>query len=158
MSNTTYLCIAVIFSFAVLSVVMKDDSPFETEDVSELPEFNQKLDSPMSVTAFNSYSDPEIEEMENLLEKDFAELKEGITRQAWSVLVGSYLTKEDVMKDFVLLKKKGYKAYIRDSIIDDKVVYTLNVGPNINEETVRSAKKEIKNLLNVSPVVQYYQD
>ena len=72
--------------------------------------------------------------------------------------VNSYSTKDDVMKDFTLLSNKGFKAYIRDSVIDDKVVYTLNIGPNINEETVKSIKKEVQALLNVSPKVQYYRD
>jgi len=103
------------------------------------------------------YRDPEIKEMEDLLEKDFSELK-GNNKLAWSILVDSYSTQEDVMKDFILLNNKGFKAYIRDSIIDGKVIYTLNVGPNINEETVKSIKKEVQALLNVSPEVQYYQD
>ena len=61
------------------------------------------------------------------------------------------------MKDFILLNEKGYKVYIRDSTIAGKVVYTLNVGPNINEETVRSKMKEIEDILGVSPTVQYFQ-
>ena len=95
--------------------------------------------------------------MEDLLKQDFNGVK-GNNKQAWSILVNSYSTKDDVMKDFTLLSNKGFKAYIRDSVIDDKVVYTLNIGPNINEETVKSIKKEVQALLNVSPEVQYYRD
>jgi hypothetical protein len=158
MSNTTYICVGVIVIFIALSYSVNEDSHFEIEDIPELSKFNQELDKPLSIIDFDSYSDPEIEEMENLLEKDFSDLKEEINIQAWSILVDSYSSKEDVMKDFVLLNKKGYKAYIRDSTIAGKVVYTLNVGPNINEETVRSKKKEIQDILGVSPTVQYFQD
>ena len=158
MSNTTYICVGVIVIFIALSYSVNEDSHFETEDIPELSKFNQELDKPLSIIDFDSYSDHEIEEMENLLEKDFSDLKEEINIQAWSILVDSYSSKEDVMKDFVLLNKKGYKAYIRDSTIAGKVVYTLNVGPNINEETVRSKKKEIQDILGVSPTVQYFQD
>ena len=96
--------------------------------------------------------------MENLLEEGTTELKTKINMQAWSLLIDSYSTKEEVMKDFLLLQKKGYKAYVRDYLKDGKVIYTLNVGPNINEETVRLLKKEIQGVLNVSPEVQYYRD
>ena len=158
MSNTTYFCIAVILTFIVLSFIKKDNSYFEIEDIPALIEFNQELDRPTSEITLDSYSDPEIIEMKNLLEKDSRELKERVNMQAWSVLVDSYSTKEDVMKDFVLLNKKGYKAYIRDSTKGGEVIYTLNVGPNMNEETAGLIRKEIQALLNVSPKVQYYQD
>ena len=80
-----------------------------------------------------------------------------VKRYLYTSTYGVY-GKGDVMKDFTLLSNKGFKAYIRDSVIDDKVVYTLNIGPNINEETVKSIKKEVQALLNVSPEVQYYRD
>lgn len=156
MSKTSYICIAIIVSFIVLSFVRKDESGFETESIPEL-QINNELDKPLLDMPLELYRDPEIKEMEDLLEKDFSELK-GNNKLAWSILVDSYSTQEDVMKDFTLLNNKGFKAYIRDSIIDGKVIYTLNVGPNINEETVKSIKKEVQALLNVSPEVQYYQD
>ena len=156
MSKTSYICIAIIVSFIVLSFVRNDKSSFETESVPEL-QINNELDKPLPNMPLELYHDPGIQEMEDLLEKDFSKLK-GNNKQAWSVLAGSYSTQEDVMKDFTLLSNKGFKAYIRDSVIDGKVIYTLNVGPNINEETVKSIKKEVQALLNVSPKVQYYQD
>ena len=156
MSKTSYICIAIIVSFIVLSFVRNDKSSFETESVPEL-QINNELDKPLPNMPLELYRDPGIQEMEDLLEKDFNKLK-GNNKQAWSVLAGSYSTQEDVMKDFTLLSNKGFKAYIRDSVIDGKVIYTLNVGPNINEETVKSIKKEVQALLNVSPKVQYYQD
>ena len=156
MSKESYICIAIIVSFIVLSFVRKDESGFETESIPEL-QINNELDKPLLDMPLELYRDPEIKEMEDLLEKDFSELK-GNNNLAWSILVDSYSTQEDVMKDFTLLNNKGFKAYIRDSIIDGKVIYTLNVGPNINEETVKSIKKEVQALLNVSPEVQYYQD
>jgi len=156
MSKESYICIAIIVSFIVLSFVRKDESGFETESIPEL-QINNELDKPLLDMPLELYRDPEIKEMEDLLEKDFSELK-GNNKLAWSILVDSYSTQEDVMKDFTLLNNKGFKAYIRDSIIDGKVIYTLNVGPNINEETVKSIKKEVQALLNVSPEVQYYQD
>ena len=158
MSNTSYICVGIIVIFIALSFAMDDDSNFEIEDIPELSKFNQELDEPISIIDSNSYSDPEIEEMEILLEKDSSDLRKEINIQAWSILVDSYSSKEDVMKDFILLNKKGFKAYIRDSTIAGKVVYTLNVGPNINEETVKSKKKEIQKILGVSPTVQYFQD
>ena len=157
MSKVSYICIAIIVVFIALSFAVDDDSDFEIEDIPGISKFNQKLDQPISIIDSDSYSDPEIEEMENLLEKDFSNLKKEIDIQAWSILVDSYSSKESVMKDFILLNEKGYKVYIRDSTIAGKVVYTLNVGPNINEETVRSKMKEIEGILGVSPTVQYFQ-
>ena len=158
MSKVTYICIGIIVSFVSLSLIMKDNSPFETQDVPQLALINQEEISPLADTTVNFFNDTEIEEMENLLEEGTAELKKKINMQAWSLLIDSYSTKEEVMKDFILLQKKGYKAYVRDYLKDGKVIYTLNVGPNINEETVRLLKKEIQGVLNVSPEVQYYRD
>ena len=156
MSKTFYICITIIVSFIVFSFVINDESDFEMESIPEFKisgEFNEPtLDIPLKFDR-----DPEIKEIEDLLKQDFSDVK-GNNKQAWSILVRSYSTKEDVMKDFTLLSNKGFKAYIRDSVIDGKVAYTLNIGPNINEETVKSIKKEVQVLLNVSPQVQYYQD
>ena len=156
MSKTSYICITIIVSFIVLSFVINDESGFETEGIPEF-KISSELDEPILDIPLKLDRDPEIQEMEDLLKQDFNGVK-GNNKQAWSILVNSYLTKDDVMKDFILLSNKGFKAYIRDSVIDDKVVYTLNIGPNINEETVKSIKKEVQALLNVSPEVQYYRD
>lgn len=156
MSKTSYICITIIVSFIVLSFVINDESDFEMEGIPEF-KISSELDEPILDIPLKLDRDPEIQEMEDLLKQDFNGVK-GNNKQAWSILVNSYSTKDDVMKDFTLLSKKGFKAYIRDSVIDDKVVYTLNIGPNINEETVKSIKKEVQALLNVSPEVQYYRD
>lgn len=156
MSKTSYICITIIVSFIVLSFVINDESDFEMEGIPEF-KISSELDEPILDIPLKLDRDPEIQEMEDLLKQDFNGVK-GNNKQAWSILVNSYSTKDDVMKDFILLSNKGFKAYIRDSVIDDKVVYTLNIGPNINEETVKSIKKEVQALLNVSPEVQYYRD
>ena len=156
MSKTSYICITIIVSFIVLSFVINDESDFEMEGIPEF-KISSELDEPILDIPLKLDRDPEIQEMEDLLKQDFNGVK-GNNKQAWSILVNSYSTKDDVMKDFTLLRNKGFKAYIRDSVIDDKVVYTLNIGPNINEETVKSIKKEVQALLNVSPEVQYYRD
>ena len=156
MSKTSYICITIIVSFIVLSFVINDESDFEMEGIPEF-KISSELDEPILDIPLKLDRDPEIQEMEDLLKQDFNGVK-GNNKQAWSILVNSYSTKDDVMKDFTLLINKGFKAYIRDSVIDDKVVYTLNIGPNINEETVKSIKKEVQALLNVSPEVQYYRD
>ena len=158
MSKVTYICIGIIVCFVSLSLIMKDNSSFETQEVPQLSLINQEEISPLADTTVNFFNDTEIEEMENLLEEGTTELKKKINMQAWSLLIDSYSTREEVMKDFILLQKKGYKAYVRDYLKDGKVIYTLNVGPNINEETVRLLKKEIQGVLNVSPEVQYYRD
>jgi len=156
MSKTSYICITIIVSFIVLSFVINDESDFEMEGIPEF-KISSELDEPILDIPLKLDRDPEIQEMEDLLKQDFNGVK-GNNKQAWSILVNSYSTKDDVMKDFTLLSNKGFKVYIRDSVIDDKVVYTLNIGPNINEETVKSIKKEVQALLNVSPEVQYYRD
>ena len=156
MSKTSYICITIIVSFIVLSFVINDESDFEMEGIPEF-KISSELDEPILDIPLKLDRDPEIQEMEDLLKQDFNGVK-GNNKKAWSILVNSYSTKDDVMKDFTLLSNKGFKAYIRDSVIDDKVVYTLNIGPNINEETVKSIKKEVQALLNVSPEVQYYRD
>jgi hypothetical protein len=156
MSKTSFICITIIVSFIVLSFVINDDSGFEMESIPEFQISNQ-LDEPILDMPLKLDRDPEIQEMEDLLKQDFSGIK-GNNKKAWSILVSSYSTKDDVMKDFTLLSNKGFKVYIRDSVIDGKVIYTLNIGPNINEETVKSIKKEVQALLNVSPEVRYYQD
>jgi hypothetical protein len=137
---------------------MKDNSSFETQDVPQLSLINQEEISPLEDITDNFFNDTEIEEMENLLEEGTTGLKKKINMRAWSLMIDTYSTREEVMKDFILLQKKGYKAYVRDYLKDGEVIYTLNVGPNINEETVRLLKKEIQDVLNVSPEVQYYRD
>ena len=69
MSKVTYICIGIIISFISLSLIMKDNSSFETQDVPQLALINLEEISPLADTTVNFFNDTEIEEMENLLEE-----------------------------------------------------------------------------------------
>ena len=46
MSKASYICIAIIVSFIVLSFIRNDESGFETESIPEL-QINNELDKPL---------------------------------------------------------------------------------------------------------------
>ena len=75
-----------------------DESDFEMEGIPEF-KISSELDEPILDIPLKLDRDPEIQEMEDLLKQDFNGVK-GSNKQAWSILVNSYLTKDDVMKDF----------------------------------------------------------
>ena len=84
MSKTSYICITIIFSFIVLSFVINDESGFEMESIPEF-KISSELDEPILDIPLKFDLDPEIQEMEDLLKKDFSGVKVIISRlgQYW---------------------------------------------------------------------------
>ena len=155
MSKLTYICIIFISVFFSVSCLMNDNSDFVSEEMPEmpLPLIEKKVKKGLN---FNLYEDPEIEEMKALLE-DHKGSSEPLVR-AWSLLVDTYTSSDKVKEDFNLLKDEGFKAYIRHKKVNDKIIYTLHVGPNLDKKKMKTTKDTIASLHNKSPEIQLYQE
>ena len=75
---------------------------------------------------------------------------------AWTVKVGSYNDLKQLESDLNELKKIGYKVY---SLYDgeDKLNYSLFIGPTLKREDSVKIQKEISNLQKFNPEVLRYE-
>ena len=75
---------------------------------------------------------------------------------AWTVKVGSYNDLKQLESDLRELKKIGYKVY---SLYDgeDKLNYSLFIGPTLKREDSVEIQKEISNLQRFNPEVLRYE-
>lgn len=75
---------------------------------------------------------------------------------AWTVKVGSYNDLKQLEGDLDELKKAGYKVY---SLYDgeDKLNYSLFIGPTLKREDSVEIQKEISNLQRFNPEVLRYE-
>lgn len=74
---------------------------------------------------------------------------------AWTVKVGSYNDLKELESDLNELKKIGYKVY---SLYDgeDKLNYSLFIGPTLNRKDSLEIQKEISNIPRFNPEVVRY--
>ena len=75
---------------------------------------------------------------------------------AWTVKVGSYNDLKQLESDLNELKKIGYKVY---SLYDgeDKLNYSLFIGPTLKREDSVEIQKEISNIQRFNPEVLRYE-
>ena len=144
-------CLLLFISiFIFLSFVIEPVSFEETDQTNfsnDLPEINLNiaLDDNLSEA---EPSDIDINTLQDDIRTNFS--------PAWTVKVGSYNDLKQLESDLNELKKIGYKVY---SLYDgeDKLNYSLFIGPTLKREDSVKIQMEISNLQRFNPEVLRYE-
>ena len=140
-----FISIFIFLSFVIEPVRFgKND---QTNFSNDLPEINLNiaLDDNLSEA---EPSDIDINTLQDDIRTSFP--------PAWTVKVGSYNDLKQLESDLNELKKIGYKVY---SLYDgeDKLNYSLFIGPTLKREDSVKIQKEISNLQRFNPEVLRYE-
>ena len=139
-----FISIFIFLSFVIEPVRFGENN--QTNFSNDLPEIslNIALDDNVSVA---ESSDIDINTLQDDIRTSFS--------PAWTVKVGSYDDLNELESDLNELKKKGYKVY---SLYDgeDKLNYSLFIGPTLKREDSLEIQKEISNIPRFNPEVVRY--
>jgi len=140
-----FISIFIFLSFVIEPVRFEETD--QTNFSNDLPEIN-----------LNIALDDNLSEAEPL-DIDINTLQDDIRTSfspAWTVKVGSYNDLKELESDLNELKKIGYKVY---SLYDgeDKLNYSLFIGPTLKREDSVKIQKEISNLQKFNPEVLRYE-
>jgi len=144
-----YSLLLFISIFIFLSFVVEPVRFEETDQANfsnDLPEIN------LNIALDDNLSEAEPSDI------DINTLKDDIRTSfspAWTVKVGSYNDLKELESDLNELKNIGYKVY---SLYDgeDKLNYSLFIGPTLNRKDSLEIQKEISNLQRFNPEVVRY--
>ena len=139
-----FISIFIFLSFVIEPVRFGENN--QTNFSNDLPEINLNIALDDNVSAAES-SDIDINTLQDDIRTSFP--------PAWTVKVGSYNDLKELESDLNELKKIGYKVY---SLYDgeDKLNYSLFIGPTLNREDSLEIQKEISNLQRFNPEVVRY--
>ena len=140
-----FISIFIFLSFVIEPVRFGENN--QTNFSNDLPEINLNiaLDDNLSEA---EPSDIDINTLQDDIRTSFS--------PAWTVKVGSYNDLKQLESDLNELKKIGYKVY---SLYDgeDKLNYSLFIGPTLKREDSVKIQKEISNLQRFNPEVLRYE-
>ena len=140
-----FISIFIFLSFVIEPVLFEDTD--QTNFSNDLPEIN------LNIALDDNLSEPEPSDIDiNTLQDD---IRTSFS-PAWTVKVGSYNDLKQLEIDLNELKKIGYKVY---SLYDgeDKLNYSLFIGPTLKREDSVEIQKEISNLQRFNPEVLRYE-
>ena len=139
-----FISIFIFLSFVIEPVRFGEND--QTNFSNDLPEINLNIALDDNVSAAES-SDIDINTLQDDIKTSFS--------PAWTVKVGSYDDLNELESDLNELKKKGYKVY---SLYDgeDKLNYSLFIGPTLKREDSLEIQKEISNIPRFNPEVVRY--
>ncbi len=139
-----FISIFIFLSFVIEPVRFGEND--QTNFSNDLPEINLNIALDDNVSAAES-SDIDINTLQDDIRTSFP--------RAWTVKVGSYDDLNELEIDLNELKKKGYKVY---SLYDgeDKLNYSLFIGPTLKREDSLEIQKEISNIPRFNPEVVRY--
>jgi len=139
-----FISIFIFLSFVIEPVRFGEND--QTNFSNDLPEINLNIALDDNVSAAES-SDIDINTLQDDIRTSFS--------PAWTVKVGSYDDLNELESDLNELKKKGYKVY---SLYDgeDKLNYSLFIGPTLKREDSLEIQKEISNIPRFNPEVVRY--
>ena len=140
-----FISIFIFLSFVIEPVRFEETD--QTNFSDDLPEINLNiaLDDNLSEA---EPSDIDINTLQDDIRTSFS--------PAWTVKVGSYNDLKQLESDLNELKKIGYKVY---SLYDgeDKLNYSLFIGPTLKREDSVKIQMEIANLQRFNPEVLRYE-
>ena len=138
------ISIFIFLSFVIEPVRFGEND--QTNFSNDLPEINLNIALDDNVSAAES-SDIDINTLQDDIRTSFS--------PAWTVKVGSYNDLKQLESDLNELKKMGYKVY---SLYDgeDKLNYSLFIGPTLKREDSLEIQKEISNIPRFNPEVVRY--
>ena len=118
----------------------------ETKFSDDLPEvkLNIPLDDKVSI---EEYSEIDINILQDDIKTSFL--------PAWTVKVSSYNDLTELKRDLAELKKMGYKVYSQYES-DDKINFSLFIGPTLNREDSIIIFDEISNMQKFNPEILKY--
>ena len=118
----------------------------ETKFSDDLPEvkLNIPLDDQVSI---EEYSEIDINILQDDIKTSFL--------PAWTVKVSSYNDLTELKRDLAELKKMGYKVYSQYES-NDKINFSLFIGPTLNREDSIIIFDEISNMKKFNPVILKY--
>ena len=139
-----FISIFIFLSFVIEPVRFGEND--QTNFSNDLPEINLNIALDDNVSAAES-TDININALQDDIRTSFS--------PAWTVKVGSYDDLNELESDLNELKKKGYKVY---SLYDgeDKLNYSLFIGPTLKREDSLEIQKEISNIPRFNPEVVRY--
>ena len=139
-----FISIFIFLSFVIEPVRFGEND--QTNFSNDLPEINLNIALDDNLSAAES-SDIDINTLQDDIRTSFS--------PAWTVKVGSYDDLNELESDLNELKKKGYKVY---SLYDgeDKLNYSLFIGPTLKREDSLEIQKEISNIPRFNPEVVRY--
>ena len=139
-----FISIFIFLSFVIEPVRFGENN--QTIFSNDLPEIN------LNIALDDNLSEAELSGIDiNTLQDD---IRTNFS-PAWTVKVGSYNDLKELESDLNELKKIGYKVY---SLYDgeDKLNYSLFIGPTLNRKDSLEIQKEISNLQRFNPEVVRY--
>jgi hypothetical protein len=144
-----YFLIVFICLFILLSIFLEPISfgvSEETKFSDDLPEvkLNIPLDDQVSI---EEYSEIDINILQDDIKTSFL--------PAWTVKVSSYNDLTELKRDLAELKKMGYKVYSQYES-NDKINFSLFIGPTLNREDSIIIFDEISNMKKFNPEILKY--
>lgn len=139
-----FISIFIFLSFVIEPVRFEETD--QTNFSNDLPEIN------LNIALDDNLSEAEPSNIDiNTLQDD---IRTSFS-PAWTVKVGSYNDLNELESDLNELKKIGYKVY---SLYDgeDKLNYSLFIGPTLNRKDSLEIQKEISNIPRFNPEVVRY--
>ena len=139
-----FISIFIFLSFVIEPVRFEETD--QTNFSNDLPEINLNIALDDNLSEVEP-SDIDINTLQDDIRTSFS--------PAWTVKVGSYDDLNELESDLNELKKKGYKVY---SLYDgeDKLNYSLFIGPTLKREDSLEIQKEISNIPRFNPEVVRY--
>lgn len=149
MKLINYFLIVFICLFILLSIFLEPISfgvSEETKFSDDLPEvkLNIPLDDQVSI---EEYSEIDINILQDDIKTSFL--------PAWTVKVSSYNDLTELKRDLAELKKMGYKVYSQYES-NDKINFSLFIGPTLNREDSIIIFDEISNMKKFNPEILKY--
>ncbi len=149
MKLINYFLIVFICLFILLSIFLEPirfGVSEETKFSDDLPEvkLNIPLDDQVSI---EEYSEIDINILQDDIKTNFL--------PAWTVKVSSYNDLTELNRDLAELKKMGYKVYSQYES-DDKINFSLFIGPTLNREDSIIIFDEISNMKKFNPEILKY--
>lgn len=149
MKLINYFLIVFICLFILLSIFLEPirfGVSEETKFSDDLPEvkLNIPLDDQVSI---EEYSEIDINILQDDIKTNFL--------PAWTVKVSSYNDLTELKRDLAELKKMGYKVYSQYES-DDKINFSLFIGPTLNREDSIIIFDEISNMKKFNPEILKY--
>jgi predicted RND superfamily exporter protein len=144
-----YFLIVFICLFILLSIFLQPirfGVSEETKFSDDLPEvkLNIPLDDQVSI---EEYSEIDINILQDDIKTSFL--------PAWTVKVSSYNDLTELKRDLAELKKMGYKVYSQYES-NDKINFSLFIGPTLNREDSIIIFDEISNMKKFNPEILKY--
>ena len=149
MKLINYFLIVFICLFILLSIFLEPirfGVSEETKFSDDLPEVKLKipLDDQVSI---EEYSEIDINILQDDIKTSFL--------PAWTVKVSSYNDLTELKRDLAELKKMGYKVYSQYES-NDKINFSLFIGPTLNREDSIIIFDEISNMKKFNPEILKY--